>query len=346
MSVTLPPAPPRPPETDDLEALIKEARRRARRRRALYVVSAALAAGAAAAAFAGFDGGGSGGGRGAAANPSAPGSPGQARPGQTPRFTKNGPLAIIDGADSGRIVIVGVRGRLIRSLPICQDPKCGGLTSLAWSPDGKTLAYGTASAASWHPQDGLHLFDIRSKKDRRLDAGYGNWQDLAWSPDGTRLAYVDGASVLVIRVRHPDRPVLVRADSTSPSWAPNGRLAYDRCHGGRTSGIDVARPDGSHVRHLRRFGCAPAWSPDGSRIAYLTRCGIRLATRTGSDVTPNAVWRCTHIGAGGSPSWSPDGREIAASGADGVYVMNANGSGLRMVWPGPAGRPSWRPLPR
>jgi len=182
--------------------------------------------------------------------------------------------------------------------------------------------------------------------DRRVYAGDGNWQNLAWSPDGTELAYVSGASIYVLRLAHPSEPVILRNPGTSPSWPPDGRLiAYDLCHGFRYAGIDVARPDGS-VRHLRRFGCAPAWSPDGRRIAYTTRCGIRLMTTAGKDVTPGSVWRCTHIGAGGSPVWSPDGRKIASSGVDGVYVMNADGSALRLVWRGPAGSPSWRPLPR
>src|SRR4051812_35123133 len=145
MSITLPPAPPRPPDLapDELEALIKEARRRARRRRALYGVSALLAVGAGGAGLEGFGGGGGHADTAAPGGPDSPGAPLQSRPGPAPRPAKNGPLAIILGAYGNRIVTVGPEGRFIRSLPICHHPTCGALTSVAWSPDGNTLAYGT-----------------------------------------------------------------------------------------------------------------------------------------------------------------------------------------------------------
>lgn len=347
MTTTLPPAPPGPPDVqrqEELEALIKEARRRARRRRALYALSALLAAGAAVAGFEGFRGGGGHALVAARSKPSPPGSPQQGRP---TRPKTNGPLAIMAGAYANRIELVGPTGRFIRSLPICHDPRCGALTSLAWSPDGQTLAYGTASGGNWHPQDGLHLFDIRRNTDRRVDAGTGNWQNLAWSPDGAKLAFVSGAEIEIIRVAHPRRPVLFKESSTSPTWSPDGRrIAYDRCSGGRTSGIDVARLDGSHVRHVAKFGCAPAWSPDGSRIAYTRSCGIRLMTTAGKDVTPKSAWKCVHIGLGGYPVWSPDGRRIVAVSADGVYAMNADGSAPRTIWRGNAQMLSWRPVAR
>ena len=142
MSTILPPTPTLPPDHDsapDPEALIEEARRRARRRRALYALAGLLAAGAAITGFAGFHGGDHGSrtnsGSGSAATP-----PTLARPIRAPG---NGPLALVEGTYADRIVLVGQRGRLIKELPICRPPRCGAIQSAAWTPDGRTLAYGT-----------------------------------------------------------------------------------------------------------------------------------------------------------------------------------------------------------
>lgn len=350
MSTTQTPTPPRPPDVDPLEALIKEARRRARRRRALYGLSALCAAGAAVAGFQGFNGGGGHAQARGNAKPASPGSPQEFRQSPTPRAVTNGQLALIDGQHPQGIFLIGPYGGGPRWLPICGNPKCGEVTSAAWSPDGRFLAYGTTSVANWHPQDGLHLFDLVRNKDRRLSPTWDNWQDLTWSRDGTKLAYVANTKIEVMWIAHPQRPVVIKANATSPSWSPNGKLiAYDRYHvsavGEASWGIYVSRSDGSRARRLSRWGRAPVWSPDGRLIAYSAGCGIRLMTPTGRDVTPISAWNCLHIGRPGTATWSPDGRKLAFAGTDGVYTMNRDGSGLKKVWDGHAMRPAWRPLP-
>jgi Tol biopolymer transport system component len=95
------------------------------------------------------------------------------------------------------------------------------------------------------------------------------------------------------------------------------------------------------------------WSPDGQTIAYETRCGIRLATPTGRNVTPRATANaCGAIGRSGPPVWSPDGTKLAVWTTGGIYVMDTSGKDLHLVtgevtttWYGQLpGRPSWQPL--
>ncbi len=73
----------------------------------------------------------------------------------------------------------------------------------------------------------------------------------------------------------------------------------------------------------------PVWSPDGSQIAFdgwIDEDGFEIwvMNADGSGLrnltnTPEATES--------SPSWSPDGRRILFSGAEGLEVMNSDGSG-------------------
>jgi hypothetical protein len=63
----------------------------------------------------------------------------------------NGPLALVDGTSQNRIDLVGQGGLLIRTLPICGPPRCGGIQSAAWSPDGKTIWTEPVERPSWRP---------------------------------------------------------------------------------------------------------------------------------------------------------------------------------------------------
>lgn len=96
--------------------------------------------------------------------------------------------------------------------------------------------------------------------------------------------------------------------------------------------------DGSRARLLIRNAYSPAWSPDGSRLAFVSsRSGdeeIYVARADGSGVT-----RLTRsAGPDLSPAWSSDGRRLAFSRKAEIWTMNANGSAQRplvrkaMVW--------------
>ena len=100
------------------------------------------------------------------------------------------------------------------------------------------------------------------------------------------------------------------------------------------------------------FDVEAAWSPDGTRIAWISRrlpCGtgyqscrdtVEVMRADGSDQ------RAIHAFADTQPrdlDWSPDGREIAAVTSTGVVALAADGSGQRRLTSYAYGFPSWSP---
>jgi WD40 repeat protein len=71
---------------------------------------------------------------------------------------------------------------------------------VAFNPDGKRLASGTASYVSGVRRPTfVRLWDTsRGEELLALEAGYTGIRDLAFSPDGRRLACVDGEGVVRI----------------------------------------------------------------------------------------------------------------------------------------------------
>ena len=146
---------------------------------------------------------------------------------------------------------------------------CAIVVSIAWS--------GTAFA-----QDRLQPSDLL--KLRSIAA-------VSVSPDGSRAAYViennDGSSrpwgqlwVMTLTDGKSTRFGGEQDASGNPEWAPDGRSIAYRGRVGDKSGLIVARPDGSGARFLAEMsgtnaplpgsGKTIAWSPDGTRIAFVS----------------------------------------------------------------------------
>jgi WD40-like Beta Propeller Repeat len=158
----------------------------------------------------------------------------------------------------------------------CVNPK-----SVAWSPDGRTLAYHCFSIR--HARSEIVLMSRDGTNWRRLETGLLQVGWPTWSPDGRRIAFEGSTprdstpSTYVIRLDGSGR-VLVARHASMPDWSADGStIAYES-----PSGVKLVTPAGVDVttHTIARHG-APAWSPDGLSLAIGTRRGVYLVDKSG-----------------------------------------------------------------
>ena len=244
----------------------------------------------------------------------------------------------------------------------------------AWSPDGGTIAF----TRSVDGQDELWVMNPDGTGQRAVTAGGAavkRWP--AWSPDGRYLAYQSGVwsapywtlRIAVVEVRTGAiTHVTAGPDDRFPSFSPDGtRIAFDGRSGNDDSDFDVfiVNRDGSGLRNVTRAprdysGEAyeyPQWNAAGTRLlVYYQRPeggtiltmdlqgGDRRAITTDNARPPGGP---TCAGTLQYPSWSPDEDAVVFNGCDGLRVVNADGTGLRRLDPGPVAerryQADWRP---
>lgn len=203
----------------------------------------------------------------------------------------------------------------------------------------------------------------------------------AWSPAGDRIAFAadDGVWTVGLDGAAPIRLVATRG-AGPPAWSPDGRrLAFVDPNSRQLRIVpldgspELARPllteDPGNDLVAFAIDGPPSWSPDGSRVAYVSWDGngdeVYVATAVGADAEPvrlsdipastRAMRRVDPAGQrvavanAGHPAWSPDGARVAFTrypetpkSTGGLYLVDAAGDGQdRLTRVEPLAASSW-----
>ncbi len=181
-----------------------------------------------------------------------------------------------------------------------------------WTPDGSRLIFGF--------QHQLWVVDQTGRELRRLvDANPGPRRKFGFrdgfhadiSPDGQQVVYTSCA-------HRSDDPIPALDGSIyeegTPAWRERSHLNYE------LAVVDIDGREPRRLTHDTRFDHFPAWSPDGTRIAFISAS----ADRRSIDNDELQIYLTTPSGGGvqvddlsvgyvssGPLAWSPDGERLA-----------------------------------
>ena len=237
-----------------------------------------------------------------------------------------------------------------------------------WSPDGRNIVFTSTRDGNFE----VFVSDPDGGDQQQIVSYPGEGLEAAWSPDGTRAAFTrfkDGFhEIFVANTDGAEPQQLTFSSDSRPVWSPDGaRIAFvgDRYREGDPGNntidneIFVMNADGSDQYQLTDTDGhehGPVWSPDGSRIAFVTQTDLDPsptvsrsdyqifvvnADGTGQQqLTKRVGWN--HRG----PVWSPDGTHIAFNrGRQGTVdvVMVVDADGTDQEYLGRGWGPVWSP---
>lgn len=218
-----------------------------------------------------------------------------------------------------------------------------------WSPDGDRIVFSREEDGSAD----LFTMNADGSDQRQMTATPQSEDGGAWSPDGLTIGFStfdesEGGRIWVMNADGTGAREIYAESSAFvgfQDWSPDGRsvlIGIDRDGGGEID-LYAISVDGAELTQLTTTGgddSGGRWHPDGKELVFWSDGnpagpGIYLMAGDGSEqrkILEDTLYADTVASA-----WSPDGGQIAwtakfeGGGGSPIFVMNADGTGLKQV---------------
>ena len=235
---------------------------------------------------------------------------------------------------------------------------------LAWSPDGKMLAF--PHAVPGNSNSAITLLSLSDSITRQLTFPPDEYldRDPSFSPDGKYVAFVRGTiagvinDVYVVGIKggQARRLTFDNSPMTGIAWTPNSKdLIYSSWHGGTKTLWRVPFAGGTPrpVALAANVALAPSIPRHGNELAYQQAAGKddiwRIPVKSGRRPSVPATIAIAAKGWKMRPSFSPDGKKIAFEsdrlGSMEIWVCDGRGINCSELTSlhGTAGTARWSP---
>lgn len=199
------------------------------------------------------------------------------------------------------------------------------IISIAWSPNGRRIAYTTFETR----KPTVFIQDLSNGKRFQIANYRGNNSAPAFSPDGKSLAVAlskDGLTqIYLINSDGTGLRRFTNSDGidTEPTFSPDGKYIYFTSDRGGNPQIYRKPVEGGATERVS-FGSSYAISPDvspkGNQVAYIVRLGGHFQL-VQQDLDTGAVVPLSQVGKNESPSYAPNGNMI-------IFATDVGGKGV------------------